>query len=574
MIIKDITVQNMLSYGERPITFDFTRHKTTMLVGTNGKGKSSLTDFLSYGLYGKPFRPISKLEMLVNDQNKKNALIVINLVTDDGKNITIKRGMKPNVFEVYENGKLINQDAKAKDYQVKLETDILKMNYVTFCQTVIISKTKYVPFMKLKASDRRSFVESVLDLEVFGEMQKIHSKKLIEMKKLSNDINTELMILSSKKDSLESTKSQLQSLKSVAISNYNKDNAQIVSKLEEKNIELYKAIEKLKTKLVNENPYLESMNKINKLNVAKKKYEVEKLSYERDICNLRQTSDKCQYCGGEVDISHIGLHLKDKEIALQKSISMLEAIDKKMESLASKEVAYNEFIFKQNSIKQYIETYQLNYNENCTEISNIKNLKVDVKPYDEKINEVENSLTLNIESTENKNLEFKSIKHSVEVNTKVQAILKDSGIKSSIIQNSIATINSIVGKYLVKFGFMAKFELDSEFNEKIWVRGSDNLCYNSFSEGEKLRIDLALIFAWRSISLMQNGISCNLVFFDEIADASMDNEGVEMFAMVLNELDNTNSWIITHTPEKMESYVRGLIQLEKVDGFTVPMVNK
>ena len=187
------------------------------------------------------------------------------------------------------------------------------------------------------------------------------------------------------------------------------------------------------------------------------------------------------------------------------------------------------------------------------QIDDIKNKKTNTQPYLDKIENASNKLKKDTMDLKQLNDEFKNCNQLIEQHTIVQSILKDSGIKSAIIQNSIHTINHIINEYLIKFGFMIRFTLDSEFNETLWIRGNDNLCYNSLSEGEKLRIDISLILAWRDVALLQNGISCNLIFFDEMTDASMDMDGVEVFAKTLNSLKDTNSWIITHTPEKMES---------------------
>lgn len=574
MYLKDITLKNILSYGEKEQTYQLDRYNTTLLVGYNGVGKSTIIESLSFCLYGKPFRPIPKQDLLINDKNKKGLLVTVNLIDNDNRSVKVIRGLKPSIFEVWIDGELANQNASIKEYQQFLETNIIGMNLVTFCQTVIISKTKYTPFMKMKTPERRTFVESVLNLQVYGEMQKIHAKKLSTLKKDSERLYMDMKMADNNIKSYQDTIKQMYSMIDHAIKESNSNNAEIISRYEEKNKTLCENIDKLTVKLSNDNPYEEDALKYTKLLTAQQKYEIIISNIKKELVKLNSTNDICHYCGNKVDISHIYKHIDDKKNEMSKSVSMLNNIVDKISQYKDAKEKSDDFNKKQSSIKQYIENWKIQIEENNSEIKQFQNNKVDIKPYKDKIDSYSLKLDQAKKTHANYEMEYtKSLKKIDHYNI-VQGILKDSGIKASIIENSIETINVIISNYLIKFGFMAKFELDSEFNETIWIRGSDNLCYNSLSEGEKLRIDLALILAWRDIALLQNGITCNLIFFDEITDASMDNEGVEMFAKALNALDNTNSWIISHTPEKMESYVRGFIQLEKVDGFTISILNK
>ncbi len=572
MYFKKISIKNFLSYGERPVEFIFDRHNMTLITAKNGRGKSGIIDAITYLFFGKSFRDI-KQDLLINSTNKKNMFIEGELVGINGKNVIIRRGAKPGIFEIYEDGVLVKQNAKSKDYQEYLETYILGMNFVTFSQTVIISKTRYTPFMKLKAGERRSFVESILNIEIFGDMQKLQSKKISSLKDEEIELKTNIKIsennLSSKIDSLkrylaliEKTKKESSEVNETEINNITLEN----SKLSEENIRISGRLSNI--------DYSSDLSKYEKLKSKFNEISYDNDSIKKDILKMQNKSDTCHVCGSPMDISHLEDHIKNLNSKLESNKILLERISVKTNELSKIEVKSKEQDELNRTIQYEISSNKRLISANESRIKDLKLKTYDTSKYDEDVKLLKQeglSIKRHIkESMENLQKLIVDIDH----NNFVYSILKDSGIKSSIIQNSIHTINHIINDYLHKFGFYINFELDSEFNETIHFKGIDNLTYNNFSEGEKLRVDLALILAWRQISLLQSGISSNLLFFDEIVDASMDAEGVELFAQSLVALKDTNIWMISHTPEKIENYVRGYIHLDKIDGFTTITHNK
>ena len=533
---------------------------------------SSILDALTFVLYGKSFREIKK-DLLINSTNKKHTVVETNLTGNNGKEILVRRGLKPAIFEIYEDGKLVDQHAQAKDYQDYLESNIIGMNFITFIQTVIISKTRYTPFMRLKSADRRSFVESILNIEILGDMAKLQQKRMTALKKEESElliaINLSDNTLANKRSSLELTNSMIDQIKRDNASSISEDILNYTNKINECQNEIII----LEGKIDNTD-YTREILQFNTLSSKLIEYKHLITHTENEIKKMRGTSDTCHSCGNKVDISHIDNHIKDLNIKLISNTDFFERIKLKLIELKSI-VDSSKLKDQHNSSINSDITYQRRLIRDYEQsINKLSNKVIDTSVHDIKrdnlIKEIEKTTdTLNGQYSVRDN-----ISKDISVNNYASILLKDSGIKASIIQNRIDLINNTINRYLHTFGFFISFELDSEFNETIYIKGIDDLTYNNFSEGEKLRVDLALILTWRELSLLQSGMSCNLLFFDEITDASMDTEGVELFARALSTLKDTNIWIISHTPEKLENYVRGYIHLDKVDGFTVIQNNK
>lgn len=536
---------------------------------------SSVIEGITFALFGKPFRDIKK-DQLINITNKKNGLVECNLIGNNGYDVKIIRGLKPNVFEIYENGKLVNQNSSASEYQNYLETEILGMNFVTFSQTVVISKTKYIPFMRLKTGDRRTFVESILNLEVLGEMYKQQTKNVSNLKKEISNFEVDIKLIKSDLNNKSESISRLKKLVKSIESESKIKNQSEISELKDKINDLKDLSATLKDQL-SQNPHTDKLSKMSDIQSAKIKLEADLSLLNHFLNKISVIKDKCHECGQCIEFDH-DMHNKkinDVKAKIDSKNKLLKSFSDKLKSLSEINILSNDFNNKQNDLKNKINNINKEINIYNSQILKLKNTTFDTTEYDKQL------LTLN-EEYSGIDIKLKSMLEKYEIELSelddhllTLDLLKDSGIKSSIIQNSIPLINKFVNKYLQQFGFFIGFELDSEFNEKILVKGVQHaLDYGSFSEGEKLRIDLALILAWRHISLLLSGTTCNLMFFDEITDASMDQEGVELFARAITTLDKSNVWIISHTPEKLESYARGYIRLNKIDGFTSIIENK
>lgn len=562
-----VRAKNFLSYGENFIEFNMNKHLTTMLVGENGMGKSTIIDAITFALYGKSFRDIKK-DLLINNVNKKGAVVELELIGINGKNVLIRRGLKPHFFEIYEDSKLVDQHAEVKDYQEHLEKNIIGMNFITYSQTVIISKTRYVPFMKLRAGERRLFVESILNIEIFGDMLKIQNKKMSLLKEEESELKTSLKIIDSSLLSKIENLKRFNALVAKSKLDSENENKEEINLLNQKIIEGNNKSEKLKS-FIDDTDYSVDLEKYNKLNKFLLLTESKIQTLETDALKLKNTPDKCYVCGSNMDVSHVQLHINDIEHNLSNTRINLDKINSEIQRLQPTYDLYIKQHEKNVRINSEIKNITSNILEYRSNIDRLLNKKIDTSKYDADISNLKDEIRLLKSSLDLTNTNLSKKLKEINTNAFVLSLLKDSGIKSAIIQNSIPIINKTINEYLHKFGFFITFELDSEFNETIYIRGINTMVYSSFSEGEKLRIDLALILAWRELSLMQSGLSCNLLFFDEMTDSSMDGDGVELFMRAINSLINTNTWIITHTPEKLENYVRGFIEIGKNDGFSI-----
>lgn len=537
---------------------------------------SSIVDSLVFVLFGKPFRDIKK-DLLVNSTNKKNCLVSCELIGKDGNEYLINRGIKPNLLEIYRNGEVVEMQAELKDIQEHLEKYVLGFDYNTFTQTVIISKTKYTPFMRLKTAERRTFVEKLLNIEVLGLMANLQKENVSnaksELSLVKSDLDSLIAIEKVELNSIDRLKSIIDDVRERQKQSFDNELKSIDNEIISIANEVNSLSEQLRSITI-DNDIIDKFNKLEKAKTANK---VKISTEEQNIIKYRKTDDKCPMCNSPIDISHIQGHIQECEKNINEFKDKLEKIDVVIEKLRPKVAEQKENTQRINDINREISLKKSmieNLKRKRKEIEKNQSENLDIKGYEE---EIKNAVA-NHESTKEK---IANLSKDVTIYTEkldfemfITNMLKDSGIKASIISKSINIINSIINEYLLRFGFIIDFNLDSEFNETIKIKGNDKLTYHNFSEGEKLRVDLALLLAWREIAIYQANAKCNVLFFDEITDASLDSDGVDLLANVLNNLKDTNVFIITHTPEKLESHARGFITLDKSDGFTKIVVNK
>lgn len=567
MYISEISIKNFLSYGEVPTVFKMDRHNITLVAAKNGEGKSTIIDAMTFVFFGKAFRNINK-DLLINSTNKKNTVVECKLIGNNGKNVLIRRGLKPAIFEIYEDDVLVNQNAASRDYQAYLESNIIGMNFIIFSQTVIISKTRYVPFMRLKTGERRAFVESILNLKILGTMQKLQSKIVSGLKTDLSELKTNIKVEdNNESNKLESIR-KLISLKKGASDDAQEQNKKNIEDISVKIETLTESAQEC-TSRIDLTDYTKKAEFYDQLVSINNNYRSKCDAILADIKKTRDAKDTCYACGSPIDISHVEVHVKQLKEDLKNYKNKIDMTKEQIEKLKPIYDLYTQQSSNNKILKAEIASYKRQIEDLLEDKDIFVNKKFDSSKYDAEIDIAKSELQHIKKNLKSYNASLQKLLIDIDNNELAMTLLKDTGIKSSIIQNSISSINNIIAGYLLKFGFFISFTFDSEFNETIRYKGTNHLTYESYSEGEKLRIDLSLILAWREIALLKNGTSCNILFFDEIADASMDNDGVEHFAKALNSLKNTNVWIITHTPAKLENYARGYIQLDKVDGFTI-----
>lgn len=569
--LESVRWQNFNSYGHMWTEVQLNRNPLTVIEGktgdgkSNGAGKSTITDVISFVLFGKPIRK-NKKGNIVNRINKKALLTEIKFNIDNVLHYKVIRGLKPDVFDIYENDVLLPRPARDADHQKYLEDKILRMNFITFTQSIVVSKTLYEPFMQLKTPRRREFVESVLRLKVFSNMSKLHSDKLKKVKAEFNTIkydNDKLEI------EVENATESLETLERVLENSTKEKSDYINTKLEENDVKINDLVKEhnvIKSKLV------EVDNTINSKYTNNQKALVrlnDKLADTEDSLSKVDLSENvCTMCGHELTTDHREEHKKN----LSDQIDKLKDGIKKVEDLLSElepQVKINEQLELDNQnyknemmgIQRILQSLSTEKKSLQSELSNISVDTTELDTVREKLYNVS-------QQKQEKQIEFDTITKKLEYCNLVATMLKDNGIKASIVEKSIPLINKLINQNLSKFGFFAKFELDSEFNEKILLRGFQEASYHDFSEGEKLRIDMAILLAWREITMLQNAMFCNVLFLDEMTDASLDDEGIAIFSNMLTCLKDNNVFVITHKPEKLENIARSRIIIEKVDGYS------
>lgn len=562
--LQNIRWKNFNSYGEMWTSIDLNRSPLTVMSGLNGHGKSTITDAISFVLFGKPIR-LNKKGNIVNRTNKKNLVVEINFVID-GVDYQIRRGLKPELFEVYEKGILLNQDASNRDYQKTLEDRILRMNFITFSQSVVVSKTLYTPFMQLTKPKRREYVEDILRLKVFSNMSKKHAEELKRAKADNSDAEYEYDKSVVEYNGLSNT---IEALTRVAENSTKEKELDIQSRIDDIDSKLqeyaneYKAI---KAKLPEIDESFDVKFDTNSRAIIKLKSKLEDV--EEAIEKLNTSENLCKACGHELSTDHVEKHLTELNTKRDELIAGIAKVDNLLVDLKPK-VDENKVLKQQyqelSSEMMGIQRLMQGINSDKKSLqSELANVTVDTSELDT----AKERLVL---VTNRKELLFTKHKDAVDHLrrcTLIATMLKDNGIKASIVEKSIPMINKLINQNLSKFGFFVQFELDSEFNEKILLRGFQEASYYDFSEGEKLRIDMAILLAWRDIAMLRNAMSCNVLFLDEITDASLDDEGITIFTNMLSCLKDNNVFVITHKPEKLDNIARSSITIIKKDGYS------
>lgn len=565
IIFKKIRWKNLLSTGNLFTEIDLNRYKNTLIVGENGSGKSTMLDALCFALFSKPFRKINK-PTLLNSINQKDA--IVELEFDIGKkSYKIIRGLKPTIFEIYCDGKLINQEAESVDYQEILERSILKINYKSFTQIVILGSASFVPFMQLSAADRRLIIEDLLNIQIFSSMNSLAKAKLSEIKesiqKNKYDIELSIRSIEMQKKHIETIKQNAKDKEDI----FRKDIEEEKNKINEitENIEqLTESVQNLDS-LMNEKVSLD--NKLKKL-----------LSYEAQIeSNIKKhkktnsvlhDNATCPTCSQEIGESFKKQQTQSLLKKIESSNLALSEIENKISELNLNIKDCEKSISKLKDIqsdinhkKLNIVTLTKNIEKRMHEIENLDKSQDKLKVEIEQLNSLQNAK----EKAMNENKTLIELKSYYEAAT---VLLKDSGIKTKIIKQYLPIINKSINKYLSSLDFFVNFTLDESFKETIKSRHRDEFSYESFSEGEKQRIDMALMLTWRTVAKMKSSINTNLLILDEIFDSSLDANGTEELIKILHELENTNLFVISHKSDQLIEKFDCTIKFAKLKNFS------
>ena len=564
ILFEKLRWKNLLSTGNVFTEVALNVHQTTLIVGENGAGKSTILDALSFVLFGKPFRKINKPQLL-NSINQKNLVVEVEFAI--GKNnYKIIRGIKPTVFEVYQNNILLNQSAEMRDYQEILEKKILKVNHKSFCQVVVLGSATFQPFMQLSAHSRREIIEDLLDLQIFTMMNSLLKDKVSSNNEKMIQINAEQKFIL---DKIELVKNHM-----IEMQNSNeKIVTEKVSLIEETDIKIeelnnkYWNLEKIRKDLQESIEDETAISKkINQLSKLKHQIEAKRALIENDISFFKK-HENCPTCTQSIssEFRERTIFNKSNDIesineGLNKLVEQYEQTNSRLNQImeiASQINSNNRELFKmKNNIDSMIK-YRNHLEKEINDINQRQEYHEE-----EKISELEKELN-------DHEVKYNSLTEEKMILANAGSLLKDGGIKARIIKQYVPVINKLIGKYLSAMDFFVQFELDEEFNETIKSRFRDEFSYASFSEGEKMRINLAILFTWRAIAKLRNSVSTNLLIMDEVFDSSLDSNGTEEFLKVINNLTkDTNTFIISHKTDQLYDKFNNVLRFEKHKNFS------
>ncbi len=565
--LQKIRWKNFLSTGNQFTEIILDENIVTCIQGNNGNGKSTIIDAITFGLFNKPFRNINKSQ-LINSINKKECEVEIEF--EIGTNsYKVRRGIKPNIFEIYLNGELINQDAALKDYQKYLEENILKLNYKSFTQIAILGKASYTPFMQLPAASRREVIEDLLDIKVFSLMNVVFKEEISEHKQNIAENDKKLEIANIKLDSQNKHILSLEKNNADRIEFLNSS----IDKLEKENLELLEKVTPINKEagsicLVD---ITEIQKKLTKISNAKSEG-LNRLSDKQKEIDFYEHNQNCPTCKQIITDEFKQLEIKSKKEYIEKIEQILkkantdydeqkQILSKILEENREKEKQIDALKKQINDIHNKISTNNAFIESYTKELKSLNDSQGDLQK------EIEEKLRIET-FIENLEIEKNRLHNLSKHYDYILALLKDSGIKTKIIDKYIPIINKLVNSYLETMELFVEYELDKEFNEKIKSRHRDDFSYASFSEGEKARIDLAILLAFRSISKMKSTTNTNLLLLDEIFDGSIDADGGDSMSLILNSMIDTNVFVISHS-EKMQEKIKNTITFKKINNYSV-----
>jgi DNA repair exonuclease SbcCD ATPase subunit len=569
ILFKKVRFKNFGSFGNTFTEIILDTKPTTLVCGTNGNGKSfALLDSITFALFGKPFRKIN-IPQLQNSINKKDCLVELEFYIGKTKYL-LRRGLNPKIFEIFQDDVLLNQSSKTKDYQRHLEEDILKMTFKSFTQVVILGSTSFIPFMQLTAADRRAVIEDILDIGIFSEMNVVLKEKISQMKTRSQTLESKLEVLTEKERVVKGYISNLEKMKKETDDEIEEKQNKL--KLDLKNLEAEKQSHEIKlTELEDCLKDIGSLQKnISSLNNIESRLE-ENLNKVSEEISFYEKNDVCSTCQQAISenvkhkcISDKSEKIKEIKLGIEKAKLSIKKYSDEFEEEQEKIKKVNGLKLKISTLEDRIDNIQKDLNKLN---SPAKTSTGDI--------EIEKQNLLKISNDRNKiKTEMTKMSEDEEYMNVIGSLLKDSGIKAKIIKHYLPIINKLINKYLSSMDFFVKFNLDEEFNETIKSRHRDDFSYASFSEGEKMRIDLSLLLCWREIARMKNSVSCNLLILDEVFDSSLDSGGTEEFMKLLQALGkNSNIFVISHKTDQLIDKFSSIISFEKKNNFSKVVVN-
>lgn len=561
---QKIRYKNILSTGNQFIEINFEETPTAMIMGANGHGKSTIIDAMIFVLYGRTFRKINKPQLL-NSKNKKDLLVEVEFNIGSNRYL-IRRGIKPNIFEIWLNDELLNKDAASRDYQEYLEQSILKMSYKSFTQIVILGSATYIPFMELPTGQRREIIEDLLDIQVFSTMNTLLKARISDNKETITDENHSIELLKTRIDTAKEHNEELESIKKTEVVKLKSKVSEHLKTVEDNKTEVEKhelEITKHGEKIEDKAKQKKSLTKINELLRdldTRKKLNEKEISFFHD-------HDNCPTCkqGIQEEFKATTINERsEKNTKIDDGVGQLmtkkKAIENRIEEIS---VIEDEIQKLHNKANEHRLTVKMTMNQLKQIKDELGDAEKDVEAIDKsKIEEYVKELKGHEENQTNlyQNRETLGI---------VATMLKDGGIKTSIIRTYVPIMNKIINQYLAEFELFVDFNLDENFNETIKSRFRDTFSFASFSEGEKMRINLSIMFAWRALAKLRNSVSTNLLLLDEILDGPSDAAGVEVIIDILHKMHTKdNIFVISHRGQEFGEKFGRVLKFKKVRDFT------
>ena len=561
---KKIKYKNLLSSGNSWSEVRLDQDRTTLISGTNGSGKSTLLDAIVFALYGRAFRKVNK-NQLINTINAREALVEITFSVGT-VNYLIRRGIKPNIFEIWKDNVMINQDAAAKDYQAYLEQSILNLNYKSFNQIVILGSATYVPFMELPAHSRREIIEDLLDIQVFSTMNTLLKDRVSGNKESITENSYQMDLMESKLSSAKEHNASIRKIREDEVEKIREKMAVHIKEIEDAKhvISVQEGVLEIVLDDVKDKPEMKA--KSEKAKSLRRDIESQVRSHQQEL-SFYQDHDDCPTCKQ-------GIEHEFKAGIISEKDTKLAELENGLKQLAEKAKVYEDRLESISVLEDQMRNINLGIGDQRATIKVAKNALVSYKnelvSAEEQVEAVDTTklqeISDRLKSTE---VEQQDLFDDREVLTVVQAMLRDGGIKTRIIRQYIPIMNKLINKYLGSFELFVDFQLDENFNEVIKSRFRDAFSYASFSEGEKLRITLAIMLAWRSVAKLRNSVSTNLLLLDETLDGALDGVGIESLIDTLHNLNaDDNIFVISHRGHQFGDKFDNHIRFKKVKNFS------
>jgi DNA repair exonuclease SbcCD ATPase subunit len=561
---EKVKYKNILSTGNVFTTVELNNVPSTLIAGSNGSGKSTLLDAIVFGLYGRPFRNINKAQ-LVNSINNKELIVELYFAAG-GDKYKISRGIKPNFFEIWKNGAMINQDASVRDYQGFLEDDILGINFKAFNQIVVLGSATYIPFMELRAYQRREIIEDLLDIQVFSVMGTLAKERMSAIKTDITDNKYDIEIVESKISSQQESDQAIRNLKSIEVDKIKEKMSSHIDEIETKNstIDAQDEIIKVLYDDISDKP--EEKKRFQEATEKRAELERSRVAFEKEL-SFYEHNDDCPTCKQGIAPNFKQEQIIDKN---QQKANIEKGLVDITQVLAKHQTRLGSI----SKIEEQIQSVNFKISDIRAEIKMSKNAllsyKMELDNAQKEVAEIDTSKLENLQNRIDKLIARRTeLLDEHEVLNIVQIILRDGGIKAKIISQYIPVINKLINKYLAAFDLFVDFQLDEEFNEVIRSRFRDKFTYASFSEGEKLRITLSIMLAWRSVAKLRSSVSTNLLILDETLDGALDGVGIESLIETLHGLNNDdNIFVISHRGDQFAEKFENNLKFEKIKNFS------